>query len=74
MNIKNIPTVDTAYEVVGSDCGRDKNGVFHCVCGMCRPLRKQSENRSDCGNNSSDRRNDTDNRANYEAVLFCPLP
>lgn len=43
MSGKRVPTVDTAYEVVGSDCGRDKDGVFHCVCGMCRPLRKGEE-------------------------------
>lgn len=29
---------EMAYEINGPDCGRDKNGVFHCVCGKCRPI------------------------------------
>ena len=26
------------YEVNSPNCGRDKNGVFHCVCGKCKPI------------------------------------
>ena len=26
------------YEVNSPNCGRDKNGVFHCVCGRCKPI------------------------------------
>ena len=26
------------YEINSPDCGRDKNGVFHCVCGKCKPI------------------------------------
>lgn len=58
---KNIPADFTGYKIFGKNCGRDENGAFHCVCGMCRPLRKQSEDRSYSGNDSSNSRNDTDN-------------
>lgn len=27
-----------AYKINGDKCGRDKNGVFHCVCGKCEKL------------------------------------
>lgn len=27
------------FSVAGKECGRDRAGVFHCVCGKCRPLR-----------------------------------
>lgn len=43
------------YEVNSPDCGRDKNGVFHCVCGKCRPIgflrghMKQAENFREAG-------------------------
>lgn len=46
---------EMAYEVNGPDCGRDKNGVFHCVCGKCRPIgflrghMKQAENFREAG-------------------------
>ena len=29
---------EMVYEINGPDCGRDKNGVFHCVCGKCKPI------------------------------------
>ncbi len=29
---------EMVYEINGPDCGRDKNGVFHCVCGRCKPI------------------------------------
>ena len=29
---------EMVYEINSPDCGRDKNGVFHCVCGKCRPI------------------------------------
>lgn len=29
---------DNGYSIAGKDCGRDENGVFHCVCGKCIPL------------------------------------
>lgn len=25
-----------SYKINGQNCGRDKNGVFHCVCGKCK--------------------------------------
>lgn len=28
---------DNGYTIVGKNCGRDKNGVFKCVCGKCYP-------------------------------------
>lgn len=57
---KKVPTEITGYKIVGRNCGRDEKGAFHCVCGMCRPLRKQSEDRSYSGNDSRNSRNDTD--------------
>lgn len=29
------------YAIASPYCGRDENGVFHCFCGKCRPLRKK---------------------------------
>lgn len=46
---------EMAYEINGPDCGRDKNGVFHCVCGRCKPIgflrghMKQAENFREAG-------------------------
>lgn len=46
---------EMAYEINGPDCGRDKNGVFHCVCGKRRPISflrghmKQVENFREAG-------------------------
>lgn len=31
------------FEIKSPYCGRDEHGVFHCVCGKCRHLRKQSD-------------------------------
>ena len=28
--------IDRGYIFVGEKCGRDKNGVFRCVCGKCK--------------------------------------
>nr|DAY22553.1 MAG TPA: hypothetical protein [Bacteriophage sp.] len=28
---------DNGYTIIGPNCGRDKNGVFKCVCGKCYP-------------------------------------
>lgn len=74
MNSEKPPATGIAYEVVGLDCGRDKDGVFRCVCGMCRPLRNQRENRSNSGDDSRNGRNDTYNRADNKTVPVCPLP
>lgn len=42
----------TPYKIVGKECGRDKNGVFRCKCGKCRPLSEnKSENRRNRGDN-----------------------
>lgn len=38
------------YKIEGEQCGRDKNGVFHCECGKCEPLRT---NKSKDGSDSS---------------------
>ena len=27
------------FQIVGSDCGYDEFGTFHCACGHCLPLR-----------------------------------
>ena len=43
------------YEVNSPNFGRDKNGVFHCVCGRCKPIgflrghMKQAENFREAG-------------------------
>lgn len=29
--------IEKAYVVKGPDCGRDKDGNFHCMCGKCTP-------------------------------------
>lgn len=40
-----------AYEIHSPNCGRDHDGVFHCVCGQCKPLiAKVSEDGKDGGN------------------------
>lgn len=31
------------YEIHGPYCGRDIEGVFHCVCGKCKPKRSDYE-------------------------------
>lgn len=59
MGKRNTPAEITGYKIVGHNCGRDENGVFRCMCGMCRPLREQSKDSSDSGNDSSDSGNDT---------------
>lgn len=33
----------TPYEIHGPYCGRDIEGVFHCVCGKCKPKRSDYE-------------------------------
>ncbi len=29
--------IEKAYVIKGSECGRDKDGNFHCRCGKCTP-------------------------------------
>ena len=43
-------SVDQIIAAIGYDirslyCGRDENGVFHCVCGKCGPLEKGRTNK-----------------------------
>lgn len=33
--------IKSGYAIVGKDCGRDKNGVFRCVCGKCERSNKK---------------------------------
>ena len=47
-----------AYEINGLKCGRDKNGIFHCYCGKCKPLTQVSHNGNYSSNNSSNSGND----------------
>ena len=50
----NTLTNSLGYKINSPNCGRDKNGVFHCKCGKCEPLfPKTSNDRSDSSNNSS---------------------
>ncbi len=73
LNKEEFPATNYAYEVVGRNCGRDKNGVFRCVCGKCKPLRKQSKNRRNSGNDGSDGGNDTNDCCDHKAIPICPL-
>ena len=34
---------DKAYIIKGSECGRDKDGNFHCRCGECKTIPTLSE-------------------------------
>lgn len=46
------------YRIVGKQCGRDKNGVFVCVCGKCELIDPDiCEN----GNNGCNDRGDSGN-------------
>ncbi len=40
------------------DCGRDKNGVFICVCGKCEAL--MIDDSHNCGNDGRNSCNDAD--------------
>lgn len=45
-----------SYEINGQDCGRDKNGVFHCVCGKCKETDSAAKG-DHCRNGCDDGRN-----------------
>lgn len=45
----------TGYVINSPACGRDKNGVMHCVCGKCRALTPAEDNHR---GNRSDKRKD----------------
>lgn len=46
------------YKIVGPFCGRDNEGVFHCICGKCKKSGLNvNENGYDSGNNGGDGRN-----------------
>lgn len=45
-----------SYEINGRNCGRDKNGVFHCVCGKCKETDSAAKG-DDCRNGCDDSRN-----------------
>ena len=68
-----ILTADCAYEIFGENCGRDENGVFRCVCGKCKPLRKQGEHRCDGCNYSGSGGYNADDSSDYETVPIRPL-
>ena len=36
MKAAKTPGSKNGYEIVGKNCGRDKNGIFRCVCGKCK--------------------------------------
>lgn len=41
MKAAKTPGSKNGYAIVGKNCGRDKNGIFRCVCGKCeRPKKK----------------------------------
>lgn len=56
------------HRIYGANCGRDKNGVFHCVCGKCEPI-LTADNRDDNGDNRSDSGNGRDYRVDKESSV-----
>lgn len=36
MKAAKTPGSKNGYAIVGKKCGRDKNGIFRCVCGKCK--------------------------------------
>lgn len=58
MKKKVIPEI-TPYEINGSECGRDKNGKFVCLCGKCKPLPQISHNGNNRRNQCNRRNHDT---------------
>lgn len=36
MKAEKTPGSKNGYAIVGKNCGRDKNGIFRCVCGKCK--------------------------------------
>ena len=34
----NVTEQTTGYLIQGPDCGRDKDGIFHCRCGKCKSV------------------------------------
>lgn len=45
------------YDIKSPNCGRDKNGVFHCRCGKCKSF-EIDQNRNNCGDNRGNGRDD----------------
>jgi len=36
MKAAKTPGSKNGYAIVGKNCGRDKSGIFRCVCGKCK--------------------------------------
>lgn len=56
---------DVGYRISGEspDCGRDVSGVFHCVCGKCKPLRSDvNHDRDNCSDDCGDSGDDCKRR------------
>ena len=63
------------FQIVGSDCGYDQFGTFHCACGHCLPLRvdvsKGGKYRgSDCGDGRYDGEKHVDKKPPFLRACF----
>lgn len=62
------------YLIVGPNCGRLKDGTFHCECGRCRELPPyERENGCDSSDNSGQRGDNAKDSVDNKAGLFHPL-
>lgn len=58
-------------QIIGSECGWDKNGLFHCSCGKCKLLDADiSEYGGNGGNYCCDSTYDSDHKSNKKPSVF----
>lgn len=61
-------------QIVGPNCGWDKDGYFHCECGKCRPLDAEiSEYSGDSGNYRCNGTYDADHKIDDKPSFFGSL-
>ena len=56
------------YRIVGKSCGRDRNGIFRCICGKCKLILEVHEDRYDSGDDSSHGSNGGNHSINQESA------
>lgn len=62
------------YRVVGKNCGRDRDGVFHCFCGKCECLEPNiSKDSYDGSHDGSQGGNTGDDKRNQKPAEIGPL-
>lgn len=60
-----------SYIINSHECGRDENGVFHCVCGKCQKLNADiCHDRDNSSNDCSDGGDYSDDSSNHETPKF----